>query len=278
MRLVFKKLITIFLIILSVLTCYAENATDIIRKANLAEHYAGNDLKSRIAMLVYYEGMLKPNKKIFNYIKKDVEDGGKQKYFLYFTYPPDIQKAAFIVHKHIKNDDYRRLYLPASQKILIINGEKKQCPFMGSDFSAEDITGRHETMDFHRLIQEEILTISSGKQTTQYSTYVIESIPKVKEDKTNKTITWIDKETLLPVRKVFYDHLNDQYKIYEAIQVKLISGFPTVIKSIMLSPLEETKTVLMLDLKNTAYNTGIPDSLFEVSALQSPPYHVTSMN
>ena len=273
-----KRAIPYFIILISTLTTYANPASDIIKKANLAKHYAGSNLKTRIAMLIYYEGAKKPNKKIFNYIKKDVKNGGKQKYFLYFTYPPDIYKTAFIVHKHINTDDYRRLYLPASQKILMINGEKKQCPFMGSDFSAEDITGRHEQMDNHRILKEEMYSVTSEKQRLHYQTYVIESIPKIKEENTSKTITWVDQKTFLPVRKVFYDHFSEQYKIYKAILIKPINGYPTIIKSEMLSPLEETKTVFLLDVKNTYYNTDIPDNLFEDSSLRSPPKELINFN
>lgn len=255
----------------SIPAIWANSAKAIMEKSNLVSYYAGNDQKSRMALLVFHKSAKKPMKKIFTLLRKDITEGGKQSYYLYFSYPREIKKATFLVHKHIDEDDYRRLFLPASNTVLMIAGHQKQCAFMGSDFSAEDITGRHFQKDHHSLIKEETIAVKNGNNSDQHQSYVIQSVPIVKEDKTSKTISWIDKHSYLPIKTEFYNHENQLYKIYEVIKIKTIDGYPTVIKCRMISPLEETETILVLDLKNTKYDLGFTDDVFAEASLYSPP-------
>ena len=253
-------------------TLQAESAEEIMKKSSQVTHYAGEDRKSRMAMLVFHPTAKKPAKKIFILLRKNIEDSGRQKFFLYFTYPKEINKASFLVHKYIIEDDLRRLYLPASKEILKISGHQKQCAFMGSDFSSEDITGRHFAKDRHQLLREEVLEVKSKKGTLQYSTFVIESHPIVKEDKTLKTRTWVDRKSYLPIRVEFTNHEGELYKTYEAIDIRSIDGYPTVTKHRMTSHLEGTHTLLFLDLKNTRYNMGMAEDIFvEKSLVETPP-------
>ena len=254
----------------------ASTAEEIMKKSSEISHYAGDDRKSRMAMLVYHPTTKKPAKKIFILLRKDIEDSGRQKFFLFFTYPREIKQASFLVHKYIDEDDFRRLYLPASKEILKISGHQKQCAFMGSDFSSEDITGRHFQKDRHRLVSEEALIVKTKKEALEYATYLIESLPKIKEDKTLKTRTWVDKKTYLPVRVEFTNHEGALYKTYEAVDIRSINGYPTVTKHRMTSHLEGTYTLLFLDLKNTIYNMGIADEVFLEKSLIHPPKIVFS--
>jgi len=264
-------LFAIVLICFSTSGLKAQSVEEIMKKSSEISHYAGEDRKSRMAMLVYYPTAKKPTKKIFIILRKDIEDSGRQKFFLYFTYPKEIKKASFLVHKYIKEDDFRRLYLPASKEILKISGHQKQCAFMGSDFSSEDITGRHFQKDKHQLIKEESVVIDTKKGPARFSTFVVESHPLIKEDKTLKTRTWVDKKTYLPIRVEYTNHEGELYKTYEAIDIRSIDGYPTVTKHKMTSHLEGTYTLLFLDLKNTQYNIGISDDIFVEKSLVETP-------
>ncbi|MCG8334206.1 MAG: outer membrane lipoprotein-sorting protein [Proteobacteria bacterium] len=267
-----KKIILVSIAVLTqIIPARAVEPEEIMKKSSLASHYAGKDRKSRMALLVYHKSVPKPSKKIFTLLRKDINDGGKQKYLLYFTYPREIKKASFLVHKYIVEDDYRRLFLPASNTVLMISGHQKQCAFMGSDFSSEDITGRHHQKDRHQLLGNETITISTQKGEKKYDTYLVESIPKIREDKTSKTRSWIDQKTYLPVKIEFYNHENQLYKFYEVLQIRSIDGYSTVVKHRMTSPLEGTHTILILDLKNTRYNLGVNEDIFVEASLYKPP-------
>ncbi len=252
----------------------SESPGEIMRKAGLADHYSGDDRQSRVAMLIYYDPSQKPAKKIFRFLKRDLEEGGRQQFYVYFTQPTDIRRTALLVHKYVDRDDLRRLYLPASDSVLMISGKQKQCPFMGSDFSAEDFTGRHYAKDRHLLVEETELTVNAKKGPVVYGVWVIESFPRKFEEKTSKTKTWIDRKTYLPLRMEYYNHHKELYKLYEAHSIKEIGGYPTVTKRVMTSPLEGTRTILFLDEKNTRYDVGISASVFTEGSLKNPPQEV----
>ena len=271
MKSIFSKLlIPVFIFAISQ-PCMAKNAMEIMEKSSIVSYYAGEDSKSRMAMLVYHQKVKKPVKKIFTFLRKNVNKGGQQKFFLYFSYPREIKRASFLVHKFIKEDDLRRLYLPASNTVLMINGEKKQCAFMGSDFSAEDITGRHYGKDHHKFLGNEQLLLKTKGGVKHYETFVIESHSILKEDKIKITKSWIDQKTYLPLRKEFINHENELFKVYEVMDIRIIDGYPTVTLHKMSSILEDTYTVMVLDLKKTHYNMGISDDVFEENSLRSPP-------
>jgi len=245
------------------LTLFAQTGLEIAKKASLASYYAGDDGKAQMMMKVYPKGSKKPIKKVFYMLKKDITEGGEQMFFTYFTKPSDIARTTFLVHKKIDSDDFRRLYLPASDKVLAISGSRKQDPFMGSDFSYEDVSGRHFSKDSHKLLGEETL---EGK-----AVFVIQSTPKVKEDKIATVKAWVQKDSFIPLKVEFTDHDGRVFKIYHTAKVKTIQGIPTILKQVMESPLTGTKTIILVNPKSVSYNLGFELSLFTERSMKNPP-------
>lgn len=242
---------------------FAENAEEIIKKANLAAYYAADDGSAQMLMKVYPGGGAKPISKLFYMLKLDIEEGGKQSFFIYFSRPTDIRRTTFLVHKFIDRDDLRRLYIPASDKVLAIAGSRKQDPFMGSDFSYEDVSGRHYSKDNHRLLGEDKL---DGRKV-----YLTESVPKVKEAKIAKMKGWIDQQNYLPLKVEFYGHDGKIFKIYTSGKITTVQGYPTIMKRSMVSPQDGTRTVILLNPKKVKYNLGLDASLFSERSLKNPP-------
>ena len=258
-----KKLLVSAIALLLTVPGFASSADEILKKANLAAYYAADDGRSQMLMKVYRKGASKPISKLFYMLKKDLVEGGEQLFYTYFVKPSDIKRTTFLVQKHIDADDYRRLYIPASDKILAIAGSRKQDPFMGSDFSYEDVSGRHYSVDNHRLIGDAKLK--------KRSVYVTESVPKVKEEKISKMKAWIDKKTFIPLKVEFYNHQNQVFKVYESGAIKMIGGFPTIMKRTMTSPLDGTRTVLLVNPKKVQYNIGLSKAVFSERSLKNPP-------
>lgn len=86
----------------------------IVNKANIVAYYQGKDGKAHVKMVITNK-QGQQREREFNILRKDIEDGGDQKYFLYFQRPPDIRRTVYMVHKHADpdKDDDRWLYLPA---------------------------------------------------------------------------------------------------------------------------------------------------------------------
>lgn len=242
---------------------FAQDAGEIAKKAHLAAYYAGEDGVAQLLMQVYRKGSDEPIKKLFFMLRMDLEEGGRQMFYTYFTAPSDIRRTTFLVHKYLDKDDFRRLYLPASDKVLAISGARKQDPFMGSDFSYEDVSGRHWSMDSHKLLAEETLN--------DKPMYVVESTPIEREERLARSRFWIDKETFLPMKVEFYDHEGRIYKVYETGKVAVVEGYPTIMVRTMTSPLEGTRTVILVNPKNLRYDVGLDESAFSERALKNPP-------
>jgi hypothetical protein len=256
-------MIKLLLAILVTLNAYATDVNEVVKKAHLASYYQGNDGKAQLLMKVYAKNSDKPIKKLFYMLRLDITDGGEQMFFTYFVSPTDIKRTTFLVHKKIKGDDFRRLYIPSSDKVLAIAGSRKQDPFMGSDFTYEDVSGRHYSKDNHKLVGEEKL---DGK-----AVYVTESIPKKKEEKISKMKAWIDKKTYVPLKVEYYNHDNKVYRIYTSDNVTEIDGFPTITKRTMTSTLDGTRTQMLVNPKKVNYNVGMDKGTFSERSLKNPP-------
>ncbi len=236
-----------------------EDAASIMKKSHLASYYAGKDGSSQLLMKVYDSKGGEPIKKLFNMLRLNVKEGGEQMFFTYFAAPADIKGTTFLVHKFIDKDDFRRLYLPASDKVLAIAGSRKQDPFMGSDFSYEDVSGRHFSKDNHKMVSED------DKQ------YIIESTPKEKEDKISKIKYWINKSNFVPEKVEFYNHDGKVARTYESKKVENIDGVATITSRVMTSNLEGTHTEILVNPKKTKYGVGLSEDVFTERSLKNPP-------
>jgi len=241
----------------------AQNADEVAKAAHLAAYYAGKDGVAQLLMRVYRKGATEPLQKMFYMLRLDQEEGGRQMFFTYFTAPSDIARTTFLVHKYLDQDDFRRLYIPASDKVLAISGSRKQDPFMGSDFSYEDVSGRHWSKDTHRLLPEEKVGAAP--------VFVLESTPREPEERLARMKYWIDKQTYVPLKVAFYDHEGRVYKAYESAQVQVVQGHPTIMMRTMTSPLDGTRTVILVNPKNLRYDVGLEASDFSERALKTPP-------
>ncbi len=257
------KKILILLFVFSLNVSFAIPIDEIMKKAHLVSYYPGEDGMAQLIMKVYSKGRKKPIKKLFYMLRLDIKDGGEQMFFTYFVKPSDIKRTTFLVHKFLDKDDFRRLYIPASDKVIPIAGSRKQDPFMGSDFTYEDVSGRHFSKDNHKLVGEETL---NGVKC-----YVTTSVPKVKEDKIAKMKAWIDQKSFIPLKVEYYNHNEQVYREYTSEKITDIGGFKTIMKRVMTSKLDGTHTVMLVNPKKIKYNIGLTKDLFTERSLKNPP-------
>ncbi|MBM4026529.1 MAG: outer membrane lipoprotein-sorting protein [Planctomycetes bacterium] len=246
-------------------TARAQEAPDvqtIVNKANVAAYYQGDDGRATVRMVITAKGG-RTGERVFNIVRKDVQDGGDQKYFVYFQRPADVRRMAYMVHKHAGTgkDDDRWLYLPALDLVRRIAAGDKRTSFVGSDFLYEDVSGRSLEEDTHELAQ------------TTETHYVIKNVPKKPE-----TVEFgyynvaIDKTTFIPMKMEFYDKQGKLYRTIESTKVETIQGFPTVTQSVVQDHKSGSKTEMTFS--NVRYNIGVGE-IFEERYLRRPPQEVT---
>ncbi len=230
---------------------------EIVNKANLASYYGGDDGRAEISMTITDSQGRKRNRE-FVILRKDIKDGGDQLFFVYFKKPSDVRKMVFMVHKHLDKDDDRWLYLPALDLVKRIAAADKRTSFVGSHFLYEDVSGRSIVDDNHELIQ------------TTGDSYVLKSTPKDPDSVEFSSYTiWIDRNNYMPMKAEYLDKEGRKYRTVEALLIKDIQGFPTVVKSRVKDHVAKGETVS--EFTNIKYNVGLAEKIFTERYLRRPP-------
>ncbi len=256
-----KILVVVSLVLISgIKTGLADlSPKEIIAKSRLAFYYAADDMRAKVQMeLINKDGQKR--ERVLTMLRKDYEEGGSQKYFIYFHKPADVKDTTFMVYKYPDKDDDRWFFIPAVSLVKRIAANDKYSSFVGSDFTYEDVSGRKPEEDNHILLRKEEI---NGK-----SCFVIESIPLGTSEYT-KRVSWIDEKNFLPLKEEFYDKQNELYREFQALKIKDINGIPAVIKRTM----RNIKTGHRTDVpfQEIEYNLGIGDDIFSERYLRRPP-------
>ena len=239
---------------------------EIINRTNQMAYYQGKDGRAKVKMTIN-DAQKRTRTREFTILRWDKPSTeeiknqayhGKQKLYVYFNRPADVNKMVFMVHKNIASDDDRWLYLPALDLVKRIAATDKRTSFVGSDFLYEDVSGRNLQEDQHTLIG------------TDDNYYIIENTPIKKADvEFSKYIMYIHKASFLPIQTEYYDKQGTPYKSYTALSVETIDGHPTITKSEAKNLQTGSSTVM--EYSNVQYDTELPDNIFSERFLRKAP-------
>jgi outer membrane lipoprotein-sorting protein len=123
--------------------------------------------------------------------------------------------------------------------------------YMGSDFTFADL-GFVRLHPDYKLLGEET---HGGKQTYKLE----ETVPKERAYY-SRVVTWVDKATLLPVQRDYYDPAGTLWKT-ETFEITVTDGVPTPTRIEMKDLREKTSSVQEID--NVSYEVDLPDALFD---------------
>ncbi len=248
---------------------FAEQTTptvdEIVAKANVAAYYKGKSGRAKVSMSIL-DSQGRERTREMTILRLDLEPVddtsdtfmGDQKFYVYFERPADVNKTAYLVHKHVSSDDDRWLYLPGLNLVKRIAASDKRTSFVGSDFFYEDISGRGITEDTHELVE------------TTESYYVLSSTPKdLKSVEFASFKTWIHKTTFIPVKAEYYDARGGKIREMTAAEVQEIQGFPTVTKAVMKD--HRTGSTTTISYSKVDYNIDLTEDLFTERYLRNPP-------
>ena len=239
----------------------AEDLTDvmeIVKKANHTAYYEGKDGRAQVHMTIIDEQGREREREL-TILRRDTEDetDGEQKYYVYFHRPADVREMVFMVHKHLKADDDRWLYLPALDVVKRIAASDERTSFAGSHFFYEDVSGRGIYEDDHEL----------AKTTGNY--YVLENTPKEPGKVEFDSYTmYVHKKTFLPVI-IEFKKGGEVYRTAKALKVEDIQGHPTVVKAEMSDSNMGGKTVM--EYSSVEYDIGIPEDVFTERDVRAAP-------
>ena len=129
---------------------------------------------------------------------------------------------------------------------------------MGSDFTYDDMGGRSVDEDEHRLIREESLDGSLC--------WVVESIPLEEDAAYSRTVSWIRKDALIPVKVEFYDRMGELLKTLVASEISSDAGYWISRKLEMTNHKRKHRTRILI--KEIQYDIAMNESLFTVPSLE----------
>lgn len=238
----------------------APDPVELMKEAHMAMFYAADDGISEVEMKIV-NSKSKERVREFTMIRLDIEDGGKQMYYTYFRKPSDVARLTFMVHKLPMENDARWLYVPSVDLVKRISSDDKSSSFVGSDFTYEDVSGRHWTEDNHKFVREDE---HNGRPV-----YVIKSTPKEDDKGFTRKVSFIDKENHLVLREEYYTKGDTPERIFTVEKVETIDGIPTPTFRKMENLKKKQYTTV--EFTGIKYNVGIDESLFTERYLKNPP-------
>ena len=229
----------------------------IVDKANKVAYYAGKDGMADVHMVIT-DSQGRKREREFTILRKDVQDGGEQKFYVYFYKPEDVRDMVYMVWKHLGRDDDRWLYLPALDLVRRIAASDKRSSFVGSHFVYEDVSGRGIDEDTHELVSQDdkyykIKNTPKSKKYVEFAYYYI----------------WIRKDNFMPVKAEYYNSQGKKYRVIEALKVENIQGYPTITE--MKASDLNTGGNTVITYNKIQYNINLDDNIFTERFLRKPP-------
>lgn len=211
---------------------------------------SGEDTQGELIMTLMNKQGEKRVRRLKQYM---INQGETEKKIMYFMSPADVKGTSFMnwSYSNGKADD-QWIFLPAIKRTKRISSGSKGDYFMGSDFTYDDLGDRHPNEDSHRLIKEETI---NGKIC-----FVVESTSKSPGYMYSKTITWVQKDNYIGVKREFYDSRKQLLKTLNIKSAEKINGYWTILETEMKNVQKNHSTTMQFT--NVKINVGIADSKF----------------
>lgn len=182
---------------------------------------------------------------------------GRDKTFIRILSPA---KEAGITTLRIKNNMWN--YLPKVERTIKIPPSMMLSPWMGSDFSNDDLVKENSIVyDYtHNIIAEEDIN--------SHPAYKIELIPKPESAVTwGKLIFWIRQVDFAPLREEFYDEHNKLIKLLEYSRIQPVSdrAIPTIWT---MKSTQKEGSFTVIEVVDVEYNQPIDENVFSLAHLK----------
>jgi outer membrane lipoprotein-sorting protein len=140
-----------------------------------------------------------------------VGDGDKS--LTIFDTPLDVKGTTFLSFSHPLESDDQWLYLPSLKRVKRIASKKKTGPFLGSEFSFEDLSSFQIEKFSYTLLGEETVA--------DVDMHLLEMRPADEYSAYTRIVAWVDKEHHRFFRKDFYNERDVLMKTLKAEGYKL---------------------------------------------------------
>lgn len=219
----------------------AERAENVLR---------GDTTYARAQMTVHSPRLMAPRRITF----RSWNDRNGQRSFIRILEPTKDSGMGYLkLHPNLWN------YIPKVERTVRIPPSMMQQPWMGSDFTNDDLVRESSEVDDY---EHRVLGIDSDR-------YVLEYLPH--EDAAvvwGRIVSWIERDTGTPRRQDFYDEDGVRVRTLRFDDVRPVSGrlFPHLWS---LQPLEKEGHKTTVAVEDVRFNEPIADTIFTTRHLRS---------
>ena len=188
------------------------------------------------------------------------EKDGLESAVMCFLAPASVKNTRFLQVENKNGPDDKWIYLPTLKSTRRVNSSEGSKSFMGTDATYDDLTTRTIDQDTHELLKEET---KNG-----YECWNIKSTPVDKgSSQYAYRITWIDKNTMLPIYTEMYDKKNTLVKKLTVEKIENIQGYNIPMGDLLENV--QTGHSTRLTISKIEVNKNIPDRVFTQSFLDT---------
>ncbi|MDH4189131.1 MAG: outer membrane lipoprotein-sorting protein [Betaproteobacteria bacterium] len=141
---------------------------------------------------------------------------GGDKLLAVFDAPADVRGTAFLSHTRRDRADDQWLYLPALKRVKRIVPANRTSPFMGSEFSYEDLASAEPEKFRHAYLDDEAVEGTPS--------FVVERAPLDDESAYSRERLWIDQARYVPLKIEYYDRRGAKLKTLVAREYRQYLG------------------------------------------------------
>ncbi len=193
-------------------------------------------------------------KRLRGYEKRDAD---ARKVLWIFESPLELQGTGFLAWQNESEADSLWVYFPGQRRVRRVPPSLRRENFQGSMFTYEDLIAVF-FLDYHGNHElEGTRTCGDGE------CFVVMS--ELEEDAFayDRLRSWIDTETLLPVRVEFF--ADELLKVMNVTETEKIEGIPSIVRVEMASPTDGYIT--HVHLEQVDYNENLRENMFTIEYL-----------
>lgn len=185
--------------------------------------------------------------------------GDGDKTLAVFDQPRDISGLAVLVASHGTRPDEQWLYLPELKRVKRIASKNKSGPFVGSEFSYEDIGSWEVDKYSYRFIREEIL---DGRKT-----FLVENTPRYEYSGYARQLEWVDAEIYHPRKIIYFDRNNKELKTLSFHDYNQYLGQYWRASTLKMEN-HQTGKKTVIEWENYQFQIGLNERDFDINSLK----------
>lgn len=198
-----RLVIVLALLCAGVTTCYADSERGLEIAKTMRNQVRGfGNYAADMEMVLTDSGGKDTLRRLRVKVLEVTGDGDKS--LAIFDAPADVKGVAFLSHTHIQPPDDQWLYLPSLKRFKRIAPANKTAPFMGSEFSYEDLASSEVEKYTYKYAGE-------GAAENRPS-YLLERYPVDEHSGYSRQLVWVDKERYVALKIEFYNRKGEKLK------------------------------------------------------------------